>query len=137
MKNFTPELITKAKAAKSAEELQEIAKASGVALSAMEAKSYYAQLNTTGAVDDDDLEVVAGGGFFCGSDDEAKSNSLLGKKVRMLDGSICPKCRGNIGTVVHKLTASGSSNSNGMHIICDKCGMVLSHGVNPEAIEVL
>ena len=64
MNNFTPELIAQVKAAKSAEELMALAKENNVELSEDEAKTYYEQLHTNGAVSDDELEMVAGGG--CG-----------------------------------------------------------------------
>ena len=65
MKNLTPEMIEKAKAAKTAEELLELAKANGVEMTADEAKTYFAQLNPkSGELSDDDLDAVAGGG--CG-----------------------------------------------------------------------
>ena len=63
MMNLTPELIAKAKAAKSAEELLELAKANDVELTAEEAKICFEQLHTSGAVSDDELEAVAGGGI--------------------------------------------------------------------------
>ena len=57
------ELITKAKAAKSVEELLELAKASNVELSEEQAKEYFAKLNPTkGELSDDELDVVSGGG---------------------------------------------------------------------------
>ena len=66
MTNLTPEMIEKAKAAKSAEELLEIAKANGVEMNEDEAKTYFAQLNPkSGELNDDDLDSVAGGA--CGS----------------------------------------------------------------------
>ena len=62
MKNLTPEMIEKAKAAKTAEELLAIAKAEGVEMTEAEAAAYFAQLNPkTGELDDDDLDNVAGG----------------------------------------------------------------------------
>ena len=61
MKNVTPELIAKAKSAKSAEELFELAKANGIELTEEEAKTFFEQLNTNGAVSDDELEAVSGG----------------------------------------------------------------------------
>ena len=62
MNNLTPEMIEKAKVAKTAEELYEIAKANGVELSADEAATYFAQINPkSGELDDDDLDNVAGG----------------------------------------------------------------------------
>ena len=64
MKNLTPELIAKAKAAESAEKLFEIAKANNVELTEEEAKTYFEQLNANGAVSDDELKDVAGGGFL-------------------------------------------------------------------------
>ena len=60
MKNLTPEMIEKAKAAKSAEELLEVAKAGGIEMTADEAKAYFAQLNPkSGELSDDDLDSVA------------------------------------------------------------------------------
>jgi hypothetical protein len=54
--------LKKAKAAKSAEELLEIAKANGVGMTEEEAKTYFAQLcPPSGEIDDDDLDNVAGG----------------------------------------------------------------------------
>ena len=62
MKSLTPEMIEKAKAAKSAEELLALAKENGVEMTADEAKSYFAQLNPkSGELDDNDLDNVVGG----------------------------------------------------------------------------
>ena len=59
MKNLTPEMIEKAKAAKSAEELLELAKAGGIEMTADEAATYFAQLNPkSGELSDDDLEYI-------------------------------------------------------------------------------
>ena len=66
MTDFTPELIAKAKAAKSAEELWELAKENGIELTEEEAKTCFEQLHTNGAVSDDELDAVAGGSF-CGA----------------------------------------------------------------------
>ena len=65
MKNLTPELIAKAKAAQSADEILELAKANNVELTETEAKICFEQLHTNGAVSDDDLEAVSGGGAIC------------------------------------------------------------------------
>ena len=62
MKNMKPEMIEKAKEAKSAEELLELAKANGVEMTADEAATYFAQLNPkSGELSDDDLDGIAGG----------------------------------------------------------------------------
>ena len=74
MKAFNSELIKKAKAAKTAEELMEIVKAGGVELTADEASSCFAQLNPKqGEILDDDLENVVGGG--CGSSDSKEEET--------------------------------------------------------------
>ena len=63
MKNFNTEMIEKAKAAKSAEELIALAKDNGVEMTADEAATYFAQLNPkSGELGDDELNEVAGGG---------------------------------------------------------------------------
>ena len=97
MINFTPEMIEKAKTAKSAEELLEIAKANGAEMTAGEAATYFAQLNPkSGELDDDDLDNVAGGA--CESTG-APDTSLIGKLVRVTTGETCKQCGGNVGTI--------------------------------------
>ena len=62
MKNLTPEMIEKAKAAKSAEDLLALAKENDIEMTADEAATYFAQLNPkSGELNDDDLDNVAGG----------------------------------------------------------------------------
>jgi hypothetical protein len=85
MKNFTPELIKAAKAAKSVEELFELAKANNVEITEEEAKTYFTQLNAGGEIADDELDAVAGGNddndcFSDGEDEESDSSEP------------CPKC---------------------------------------------
>ena len=95
MKNLTPEMIEKAKAAKSAEELLEVAKAGGVEMTADEAKTYFAQLTPkSGELDDDDLDAVAGGAGGCG-DPTNKDLFPEGSKMRYKKGS-CPVCHTNV-----------------------------------------
>ena len=74
MNNLTPELIAKAKAAKSVEEFLELAKANNVGLTETEAKTYFAQLGANGAVVDDELENVSGG-FNCGDENDSEADS--------------------------------------------------------------
>lgn len=60
---FTPEMIEKAKAAKTAEELMALAKENNIEMTEEEAKTYFAQLHpASGELSDDDLDNVAGGG---------------------------------------------------------------------------
>jgi hypothetical protein len=63
MNNLTPELIAKAKAAKSAEELLVLAKENNIELSEEEAKTCFEQLHANVEVSDDELEAVSGGGI--------------------------------------------------------------------------
>ena len=55
------EIMAKLKAAKSAEELLEIAKANGKELTAEQAKTLFDGLPGSGELSDDDLDKIAGG----------------------------------------------------------------------------
>ena len=97
MKNLKPEMIEKAKEAKNAEELLELAKANGVEMTAGEAKTYFAQLNpTSGELSDDDLDAVAGGA--CARTEQARDAQDA------VSSMPCPRC-GAVGdwAVLHKL----------------------------------
>ena len=93
MKNLTPELIAKAKAAKNTEELFELAKTNNVDLSETEAKTYFEQLSANGAVSDEELDAVVGGG--CGDDDDDANGNKEdtgyqeGDVVKFFDGTTC------------------------------------------------
>ena len=97
MKNLTPEMIEKAKAAKSAEELLALAKENGVEMTVDEAKTYFAQLNPkSGELSDDDLDNVAGGGC----------NDIMGKgnypDVQITGSHSSPKCHSKTGYIATK-----------------------------------
>lgn len=55
------ELMAKIKAAKSADEIVEIAKADGVKIALKEARKIFDEANKTGELSDDELDNVAGG----------------------------------------------------------------------------
>ena len=95
------ELIIKAKAAKSVEDLLELAKASNVELSDEQAKEYFAKLNPTkGELSDDELDDVSGGG--CG---ESKTK-------------YCPNCNSEL-----RMMSEGTGNfSMKFYYLCDSCG---------------
>lgn len=61
---LTPELIEKARQARSHEELLALAKENGIELSEDEAKAYFGQLNKSGELSDDELDNVSGGGCY-------------------------------------------------------------------------
>ena len=102
------ELLTKAKAAKTAEEIMALAKENGMELTEESAKAYFEQLNPkTGEVSDDELNNVAGGGchngdgrmittvlndcrhWLCKYDGESWMNARDGFGVST---SVCKKC---------------------------------------------
>ena len=64
--NISKELFEKAKQAKSAEELLELAKAENIELTAEQAKEYFATIHASGELSDEELDNVAGG---CGGPD--------------------------------------------------------------------
>ena len=108
MNNLTPEMIEKAKVAKTAEELYEIAKANNIEMTADEAATYFAQLNPkSGELNDDDLDSVAGGA--CGG------GVRVGDNVRVTSGETCPTCGGNVGTV----KAVGAMSVGA--VVCQNC----------------
>lgn len=61
--SLTPEMLAKAKAATSAQELMTLAKAQGIELEAQEAKRFFAALRekTTDELNEEELDRVAGG----------------------------------------------------------------------------
>ena len=94
------ELIIKAKAAKSVEELLELAKASNVELNEEQAKDYFAKLNPTkGELSDDELDDVSGGG--CG---ESKTK-------------YCPNCNSEL-----RMVGDGVTHNMRFYYLCDSCG---------------
>ena len=64
---FSNEMIEKAKTAKTAEELLEMAKAENIELTVEQAAKALAELNKAGELSDEELDNVSGG---CGSGDE-------------------------------------------------------------------
>ena len=59
--SLSKELLKKAKAAQSARELKELAKAEGMELTEQEAEKYFAELHKAGELADEELDSVAGG----------------------------------------------------------------------------
>ena len=114
MKNFNAEMIEKAKTAKSAEELLELAKASNVEMTADEAATYFAQLNPkSGELDDDDLDAVAGGACADSNDNDNPAVGV-GDTVQITSGETCSSCGNNIGIVSKKCRG-------GYYIKCKEC----------------
>ena len=117
MNNLTPELIAKAKAAKSAEELLELAKANNVDLTETEAKTYWAQLSANGTVSDEELDAVVGGGS-CPDNGEEEENTLSGgDRVKI---PRCTGCGSTTGYVAMPTMMSGS-----LDVRCEKCKKIV------------
>lgn len=115
MADFNAEMIQKAKGAKSAHELLELAKAEGIDITADEATTYFAQLNPESSeLADDELDGVSGGG--CGDDLPLYRNYTMvqeffctscfrvypASKCKVIhyeaqdDKSYCPDCKGEV-----------------------------------------
>jgi hypothetical protein len=105
MTNYTPELIAKARSAKSAEELFELAKANEMEITEEDAKLYFAQLNANGAVADDELDAVAGGGSCPGDDDEEDEGSSSSGTYKFH----CPYCQGLVSRAFTKCPWCGKT----------------------------
>ena len=85
MADFHAAIIQKAKGAKTAQELLELAKAEGIHITASEAATYFAQLNPDlGQISDDELGGVSGGG--CADDLPLYVN------YTMVQEFFCEKC---------------------------------------------
>lgn len=95
------ELITKAKAAKSVEELIALAKDNGMDFTDGQATEYFAKLNPPkGELSDDELDDVSGGG--CGE------NNV----------KYCPNCNSEL-----RMISEGTGNfSMKFYYLCDSCG---------------
>ena len=104
MTNLTPELIAKAKAAESAEELLELAKENGVDITEDEAKTCFEQLHANTELSDDELDAVSGGGIC-----QDIMDFFWSRNER--DNSKCPYCNDDPKTVV---TVDKPSLDNGV-----------------------
>ena len=85
MANFTTEIIEKAKGAKTANELLELAKAEGINITVDEAATYFAQLNPKSSeLSDNELANVSGGGCL--------SDIPLYRDYSMVQEFFCTNC---------------------------------------------
>ena len=78
--NISKELIEKAKTAKTAEELLEMAKEESIEMSAEQAAEYFATIHASGELSDEELDNVLGGGCD-GSDTTGKRKFDVGDHV--------------------------------------------------------
>lgn len=125
MTGFTPEMIEKAKVAKSAEELLALAKENEVEIPEEAAKALFEQLNPkSGELDDDDLDNVSGGG--CGDNyDETKAQ--VGDHVYIKGGHTCIYCgaKDSAGTVESFYNVGGEWEYWSVKMDC--CGNIMDN----------
>lgn len=120
MTNFTPEMIEKAKTAKSADELVVLAKENGMEMSEAQAKAYYEQLHpASGELSDDELDNVAGGGCYAG---DGRLVVSMGYSCFLLKGWVCKKC----GNTTHK--GKGGTDFYPLYHVCSNCGELADCG---------
>ena len=118
------ELIEKARAAKSAEELMAIAKENGMEMTEEEAAEYFAQLNRSGELSDDELDSVAGGGCH------KKDGRMVVSALYGCDEFVCKICGKNY-TEDHthsRTLPNGAVSRSNITPICDHCKHVTYEG---------
>ena len=122
--NITKELLEKAKTAKSAEELLEMAKAENIELNAEEAAQALAKMNKNGELSDEELDNVSGG---CGRDYEpsgetpkfhvgdrlAMVHPVIGRSiaVRVTYVSSVKSCMNGVNVFTYNTVAIGNKDS--------------------------
>ena len=122
MANLPPELIAKAKTAKSAEELLTLAKENGIELTAEEANVYFSQLNANSAVSDDELDAVSGG-WDCPSEEEKQYFEVCDRvKIN------CPYCKSTLGII--KI----NPKHGGRCVKCEECQMIVHDRVDDKKL---
>ena len=121
---ITKELLEKAKTAKSAEELLEMAKAENLNLTEEEASKAFAEFNKTGGLSDEELDNVSGG---CGRDYEpsgetpkfhvgdrlAMVHPVIGRSiaVRVTYVSSVKSCMNGVNVFTYNTVAIGNKDS--------------------------
>ena len=129
MKKLTLELIAKARAAKSAEELIALAKANNLEITETDAKTYFEQLNANGTLSDEELDVVAGG---CGGEgekkEEVKDTSLKSGDRVKVNARACVTCGCRYGNY-------SPSFDNYYIVYCERCGSIIVSSFNPIHIQ--
>lgn len=116
--NISKELLEKAKTAKSAEELLELAKAENIELTAEQAKEYFATIHASGELSDEELDNVAGG---CGGEEIPEPKYKEGDLVWISGGFACHTCglyRAFKVTEVHRSPVGKHTYS----VACPECG---------------
>lgn len=118
---LTAEQLMKARSAKSAEELMELAKADGIEVTEEQATEQFTMLHSEGVLADEELDNVAGG---CGGDEDQDEHWFNpGDRVRVTAG----EWKGRTGTSsgMNYTTAGGATcawvtfDDNGKSVSCN------------------
>ena len=75
------------------------------------------------AMSDDELDAVSGGARFL---ETPKS----GARFKAVDGSVCPKCYHDVGTLKHATVLTQSQS-----LICEKCGGRIAGILTPNQVQ--
>lgn len=126
MTNLSTEMIEKAKAAQSPEELQTLAKENGWEMTDESAQAYFAQLNKSGELSDNELDNVAGGGCYSG-------DRLIVTNFHCCDLWTCEKC-GSSRWSWKRVLDSGedkvhSCNGADRGVSCRSCKYMIYNGL--------
>ncbi len=108
---ITPELLEKAKQAKSPEELIALAKENGTEMTEESAKAYFDQLHKSGELADDELDNVAGGACH------TKDGRMIVTVCDCCTAFTCKKCGGRFFDTSYLPVC----NNCGYAAICDHC----------------
>ena len=120
------EMLEKAKAARSAEELRALAKENDVELSEEEAAAYFSRLHSSGELSDEELDNVAGGGgckpqALARKTNDLKVGDVIRAYVPMLGSYVSCSC----GNDYYRVTGLiPESSQNLFDAACTKCGRV-------------
>lgn len=113
--DITPELMEKAKAAKSTEELMKIAEENGIDLTAEQADDYFERINASGELNDEELSGVAGGGCNKNYDPVV----VIANRCNEWECILCG------GRITPETTVHGDHNCPGTNILidinCNRC----------------
>lgn len=122
---LSKELLEKAKAAKSAEELLTLAKENGVEMTESEAAEYFAQLHKSGELSDEELDNVAGGGCQAHGLAQVSNDLKVGDVFKYYRPEIgfgcyfqCYKCKNE----TFRVASIGDTFQHMVDGVCTKCG---------------
>lgn len=116
-------LLEKAKAAKSPEEIIDLAKENDISLSVEEANAYFEQLHKTGELSDEELDSVAGGG--CGQEPQQHKYDMFADRAHVMRRGykLCYESRRSSGCMSPYWIVQKQNEDTGyVEWECPRCG---------------